>query len=249
MGILSRWLDRWFSPPAPEAPDDIIPRIEQLLHGRALLDIKVSRSGKRYQSMLLGYNSDDGYIMLDEPFPVEQGAFVPGDSLEISSHDKQLRLAFRTEFISRQRLEGDIVIKVGLPREVGELQKRRSYRVAVRLGDRVRVELFDQSGTRHSAEVQNLSAEGFRIAIPGNVTDTFSFGQPSRDCLLRLGDTTIRCSAEPRNIEYLRRPAGRTILGARFHDISPRDQNSLNQFIAELQRQQRRENAEAASGA
>lgn len=241
MGVLSDWWRRLRGDSEPESATDIAPKLDKLLHTHALLELRVERTGAQYQSIMLGYNLDEGYIILDEPFPAPGSAIAIGDTIEVLSHARHLRLSFKTHYMKRDRIEGDAVIKLGLPDAMQAPQNRRSFRVSTSMADNVRLDVYDIHGNHHASDVINLSFEGVRFSLSGNKTPNFTYGAMAKDCMLRLGDeASMRCTIQTRNMEYLRRPIAKTYIGVELSDISPRDRTILNQFIASLQRRQLR---------
>lgn len=242
MGMLTELWSRWRGQATTANSSHLGPKLDKLVQTHAILELRAERSGEQYQSMMLGYNLDDGYIMLDEPFPNPSSPLKTGDLIQVTSRAKHLRLTFKARFIERLRIEGDAVIKLALPEAVQSPQNRKSFRVSTGLADNIRLETADIHGNRISCDVINISFEGIRFSLNGNRTENFSYGAVSRDSMLRLGDeATIRCTLHTRNMEYQRRPIYKTYIGAEMTDVSPRDRNLLTQYIAGLQRKQRRD--------
>lgn len=221
-------------------------KLFQLMRGHRLLQIRLMGDTQPYQTVLLEVNADEGYLVIDEPFPHDgllSGAFEQGVVLEYESEGFCTRI--RTVVAGRIDEDGDHYFRLAWPEAVEETQRRDQFRLDVTRTWSKEISIDGIAGQRVCA-VLDLSAAGLRVAFEGNQVDSIYAGRYLHNISLTLsGGEPIRCHLDITHCHYVPDAAlggiQTTVAGGRLDGLSDRERETIQRFIHTAQRHQLRE--------
>ena len=244
MPPLKSLLNRWFSPPAErnDAGDDRYRQLELLQRHHNFLDVHFPRIERRYQSLILELHPDAGYLLIDELFPADgRQLLLEGDVAEISARGSSGAVNFFSRLLLKESSGSAGSYRIELPEEIGGSYRRHAFRVYVERESDLLLDLRDGDGNPLPAHIVNLSADGIKISIDGDVVKLLEHHRHIDNALIRLPDETdIDCAIDLRNIYLMRTPEKHTLAGAKLDIAQAAQRNKLGQYLAAVQRRQRR---------
>lgn len=243
--MLRKWLQRrQGSTPAQEvvSEDQRYEVLEELARRHSFVDVSFVRTGRSYQSLILGLRPELGELMLDDLFPPEGlRELQRGDLVEVTHRDSDQPLHFVTRLLGREQLDGAPAYRMELPTMVGASGARRSYRVYVENEEGLALELPSPQGPPLLCRLVNLSVEGLKLDVDGDHAEELQRQHLFKDCLLQLPDgEDVECDVDIRNVTSLYKPTPHTLAGAVLKIQSPPQRVRLNRYLAAVQRRQRR---------
>lgn len=236
--------------PSPQVVSaETVLRLQQLALDHTFVDVRFpERTGNSYQSLILKINPDEGYLLIDEFFPSSDNVLVsPGDEVLITSQRKGMPVSFSTVVQSICIDEGDGMpaYRLEIPDSVDARQRRRHFRVQVEPDAGVKVRIPNDDSTTLLCTVHNLSYSGIRFSTGGNIAQQLETQRIFSNVLLTLPDeVTIQCQIEVMSYEFKRLPYRHMLIGGKFRAISSSNQKKLDQYLALMQRSQRKQNSE-----
>lgn len=223
-------------------PEDHFERLTWLLNHHEWIDVNVCRTEQSYQSLILAIDPDQKEILIDDLFP-KQGrpALEAGDRLEISCRAKRSPINFFTRLLAQETRDGEIAWRLELPEEIGLTQSRGSYRVYVESEVGLEIDIPVDGQTLPAVRVINLSTDGIKLSFPQEVEQQLRASPHFAGCLIRLPtDYYIDCEIELRNLYPLRTPFHHILAGGKMVVANPQQRVKLQQYLASVQRKQRR---------
>ena len=223
-------------------------QLEMLQRRHSFIEVKFPRIEKSFQSMILELHPDDSYLLIDELYPPEgRQELIEGDAAEISAQAPGLKVSFFSKLLVRESIDGTLSYRMELPEEIGSTLRRRAYRVYVEREAGLAVDIRDQDGQPIDAHIVNLSGDGIKLSLRGNVSKLLEKNRALEQCVIKLpNQIDIDCSIEIRNIYVIRTPSLHTLAGASIVVPMPSHQTKLGQYLAAVQRKQRRREARLA---
>lgn len=217
-------------------------QLELLQRRHSFIEVKFPRIEQTFQSMILELHPDDGYLVIDELYPAEgRQKLLEGDEAEISAQVPGIKLAFFSKFLVREITEGLPVYRMELPEEIGSTVRRRSFRIYVEREANLSIDLGKVSDQSLEAHIVNLSSDGIKLSLRGNVSKQLEKNRLIENCLIRLPNgIDIDASIELRNIYTIRTPTLHTLAGGVLNIAIPSQRTKINQYLAAVQRKQRR---------
>ena len=187
-------------------------------------------SGRAHVSALLEVDADRGVLAIDEP---ASGTLAVGTPVLISTRIDGVLVRFATRVAAHGRDAGGGLYRLDFPQRVERHQRRAHHRAPVTNALPVSITIAREDGAAVVGEVRDLSAGGLCARLPADA-DLPARGAPL-PCTLSLGeDADIRCAIEIRRHQE----SGNVILvGARLLDLEPRDLQTLERFVAGLERE------------
>jgi c-di-GMP-binding flagellar brake protein YcgR len=216
--------------------------LDSMRKAHSLLDIRISRlNDLRCQSMILAINSDEGYLILDEPFPRTQlGKLDGGDTLNITCRQKNRSpISFNTKLLSRQQHNDGAAYLLELPESIQGDAETKNYRLYVEK-ENLNIELSCNDETMQGTVIA-ISFDSIKFHILGQHSQYLSENTEIQNCFLRLTDgELIECSITVQKSFDLLRPLPHTLCTAKLSVAEKSDDKKLSHYLASLQRQQRR---------
>ena len=238
--LLSKFQSKQKTEPA-EYQDPYQP-LQLLRNNHELIDVKVARSGLVYQSMVLEVDTVNEELIIDDLFPAEGLAdLVPGDSVEVISRSKKQVVNFFTRILSREINNGSAFYRLELPQYIGENQSRGSFRVYVDREQSLLIDLGHNDPQLQTAHIINLSPEGMKLAFLDDLEDKLKAKDEFSESTITLPDGfMIDCKIKIRNVYSMRSPQPHSLSGASLEIENPQQRFKFNQYLAAVQRKQRR---------
>lgn len=219
--------------------------LKKLQHEHCFIDVTFpERDISPLQSLILNVDSESNLLSIDELYPPDQISDVTaGEIVEVTSRKKGVKISFTTRIEAIDFSDEAPVYKLAIPQNVKAKQQRKNYRVQISGEHNVRLNIYDEPGL--VCTIINLSANGLGFYIAGNHTDILKVGRVLKASSLRLpNQLNISCDILVRSIQFQKHPTRRTLIGAELSEINQVEQKKLENFIAELQREQRKSEAQ-----
>ncbi|MCG8669416.1 MAG: flagellar brake protein [Pseudomonadales bacterium] len=222
----------------------------QLMRDHRMLKLKVRGDNHIYQTVLLEVNADEGYLVIDEPFPADgvlSGNFRQDVVLEYEREG--FSTIIRSVVEMRIEEDGDKYFRLAWP-QVEEVQRRDQFRLDVS-GSWVDDIVISGVDGQQVISVLDLSATGVRVAFAGNQVESIYAGTYLSNLTLQLsGCDPMRFNIDITHCHYV--PDAElggiqsTIAGGRFVGLSYREKQAIQRFIFSAQRSERRDQLEQA---
>ncbi len=200
---------------------------------RSLLEVSVPKNSETFQTIILDVNFDDRYITIDEFFPTPPpGLLKMGSNIELKHRRDGSVLKFRSQLLAKSNSSGVPYYAISMPLAIIKGQRRSVQRVDIPKDSGIKVTCQSPKRTSWFATVKNLSIDGIKLNIAGNLTDELYRNIVLGNCEIELPtESRIRCQLEVKNFHYDRSPYKHTTIGARLVNISPVMQEEINQFL------------------
>lgn len=231
--------------PKTKKEEDNYSQLELLQRRHSFIEVKFPRIEQSFQSMILELHPDDSFLVIDELYPAEgRQKLLEGDDAEIVAQVPGIKVAFFTKLLAREVTEGLPVYRMELPEEIGSTVRRRAFRVYVEREANLSVNIGKVGDSSLEAHIVNLSADGIKLSFRGNVAKQLEKNRTLENCLIRLTNgIDIDATIELRNIYTIRTPTLHTLAGGQLDVAIPSQRTKLNQYLAAIQRKQRRREA------
>lgn len=226
-----------------EADTDHYQSLEALRAQHEWIEVKFIRTGQRYQSLILNIDMDNGELLIDELYPPENlNTIEAGDRVEISSQSRVKPVNFFTRILSRQFNAGEGSWLLELPDEIGRNINRSTFRIYVENEQQLDIEMYTPDGEAlPRVRVINLSAEGIKLAFSLESEPQLNKQHFFEHCLLRLPTgVDIDCAIDLRSVYSIHTPKPHILGGGKLIIGNPQHAVKLQQYLAAIQRRQRR---------
>lgn len=221
-------------------PGDIYGVFRALQADRSTINIQFSDNGPLYNSLVLKADLRQRTILLDEITPGGgHDRAINGEPFSLRASVHGIRVYAPGLRIIRQSSDDDgIYYQVAFPDKLLYLQRRDAFRVPVPARLQMAAQCHFEARDPITASVENLSATGIRLLLPGEL-------EPSLQAMaaFRLELTlpapeqgTMQLKTTLMHQHYDR---GRnvTVCGCRFEDLKRPDQVTLNRVVTQMQRE------------
>lgn len=221
--------------------------LERLRAEHEWIEVKVTKTDKLYQSMVLTIDIDNHELIIDDLFPPpELQTIAAGDTVEISSHTRRANIHFFTRILDSRQRDGSNCYHLELPEDVGLNHSRGSYRAYVESEQNLLIDIAINGEQLQGARLINLSEDGLKLRFAEDVADLIQKNKFLEDCLLRLpSGIELDCDIALSHIYRMRKPYPHTLAGGRLTVRQPQQRLKLQQYLASVQRKQRRMETQA----
>jgi c-di-GMP-binding flagellar brake protein YcgR len=225
--------------------DDSIPQICQVLRRlqeqRALLTVQIGTAAASYTSAILEVVREEKYLVLDELIPREGHLQLQQTKqLQVRGILDGIEVRFTSNVTQVSTQNGLPFYKVPFPSQLDFPQRRQVHRVPIPLNTGLPVTLLMPDERLVSGELRDISPEGLGIRVRTGAID-----------IQRDQDIVVICQlafkGEPEFVAdiqlcHIDPPVRGRVprVGARFVDLQPPQARRIEQFCAELAREQRR---------
>ena len=225
--------------------DDHYQQLERLRTNHDWIEVTLTKNDKSYQSLVLDIDTENRELLIDDLYPPEKAdAIEAGDTILINSKASQSLVSFYTRILARQIYDGKPCYRLELPEEVGHNHSRSAFRIYVESEAELAIDIDYQGEPLIDVRIINLSIEGLKLSFANDMTDQFQNDLSLNNCVIRLPDgEDIDCDIELRNLYRMRRPHPHTLSGGQLSINSPQHRVKLQQYLASVQRKQRRREA------
>lgn len=223
-------------------------QLERLRIDHDWISAKVTKNGEIYQSLILQVDIENSELIIDELYPPENlDQIEPGDTVEIYSQNDNKPVNFYSRILARELNGDDARWRLELPAEVGRNQSRSAYRVYVESEQDLEIELYSDNEPLQDVRIINISSEGIKLSFAEELKDQLQDNQEFMACIIRLPTgVDIDCDIHLRNLYSIRTPLPHILGGGKLTIESPQQRVKLQQYLASVQRQQRRREARIA---
>jgi c-di-GMP-binding flagellar brake protein YcgR len=230
--------DKQQEPADNPLPDNLI-QLHRLKRQHQLLAVHIGGIDRQFQSLLLDIDAMGEHIVLDQLFPrITNPQRLVGRKLAVHSPHLNPPARFEAEVMAiRDTAAGhDLVLK--MPNVVECTQRRASYRVPVDKSAQFHVALQTSTAGKLQAKPINLSIDGIRFELAGNFAN---LENALAALFMQVGDEPLMaCQLKICNLETVGDPnAQKTIMGARFIQLSPPQRKILERFVLRTQQEMR----------
>ena len=244
MALLKTLFNRLLARPSPIVDEarDRYRQLELLRHRHSFIEVKFPRLERSFQSLILELKPDEGYLLIDELYPPDgRHDLLEGDLAEIVSRAPDIAVTFATRLLQREAAEQTPMYRMELPEDVGLDLRRHAFRVYVEREPGLSIDIDGGDGSPLDARIVNLSADGIKLDIAGDASELLQRRPLLEGCIIRLpSGADIDCSIELRSLYPMRSPRQHTLLGGRLMVAQAAQRGKLDQFLAAVQRKQRR---------
>lgn len=249
MALLKTLINRLFATPAHSESDHATDHFEQLDAVRRQHEwvyVTVSKTENRYQSLILEIDPDNKELLIDELYPAENlQSLQPGDTLQVTSESRQVNVSFYSRLLAIETRQEGKVYRLEMPEEIGRNQSRGAYRVYVENEVGLDIDINVNGEHLPAVNIINLSIDGIKLSFANDMSDTFNLRRQSvvklSECLIYLPDgAAIDCDVLLRNLYTIRAPHLHSLGGGQLLINDPQQKVKLQQFLAAVQRRQRR---------
>ncbi|MFO1435174.1 MAG: flagellar regulator YcgR PilZN domain-containing protein [Gammaproteobacteria bacterium] len=215
--------------------------LDQLIENRCVLAVSFTGVDDNYSSAVIEVVRNDDYLVIDElaPRAVNQHVTV-GQEVTIRARMNNVTVRFTSTVSGIGNEDGLAYYRLPFPASLDYVQRREHYRAGVPLEKKIPVQLALTDGTLHNAELRDVSLGGFSARLIGALPNGFTPGNTIKHLIIVLpGASQIHGSGQ---ICYAELAASSRVsrCGVRFLRIDRVDQNTLAQFIAQLDREMKR---------
>ncbi len=222
--------------------NDHYDKLELLRINHDWIDVTVTQNEKSYQSLILAIDVENHELLIDDLYPPElPRTLEAGDTVEVSSRSSRAKISFYTRILSHEMRDGEACYRLELPEEVGHNHSRGAYRVYVESETELDIGMELGGEPLSGVRITNLSTEGLKLNFANDIAEQLQDHNIFNDCIIRLpSGYEIDCDIELRNIYRIRTPHSHTLCGGKLTINQPQHQIKLQQYLASVQRQQRR---------
>ena len=124
---------------------------------------------------------------------------------------------------------------------MGINHSRSAFRVYVENEENLEIELYIDQQPLNNVRIINLSTEGLKLSFDEADTTTIEKHRLFEDCIIRLPNgEDIDCRIQLSNLYRIRTPHPHTLGGGKLTINNAQQRVKLQQYIAAIQRKQRR---------
>ena len=217
--------------------------IQRVIHGRGTISVVTPYDEEPCSSSILKLVPHE-FLLLDElkPSPrLPSERALIGKNISIKAYVDGISLEFSSKVIGSGVQRGTRYYTIGLPREITYEQKRGSFRVSTTISQQIPVSFSMQSGLSYRGELYDVSTGGISIALRREKLDErLHRGTVIPECTIQFpgAPEPFYCQLELQNI----RTSGlMQLVGTSFTSLTPRQERTLEKYVATMDRKRRRE--------
>ncbi|HKK14431.1 MAG TPA: flagellar regulator YcgR PilZN domain-containing protein [Gammaproteobacteria bacterium] len=217
-------------------PGQMLSLLRRVQESRELLTVSLSDDPHSYTSAILRVDPDTAHFLLDELKPATgHERLLTAGSLRASCRHRGIEISFIATLQEVGMAAGIAFYRMGLPEVIHYQQRRAHFRVPVGRALALPVHLTLDGQNLGEGEVRDLSVGGLGIRVSGPVP--LERGQIVDQCAIAVPDgPSILTQVEVRFISR-REDAAPAQIGARFLNLTRRDQNRLERLVTRLERE------------
>ncbi len=205
---------------------------------RSLMEVSLPNLSETFQTIILDINFEDKYLTIDDLFPTPApGLLKIGSQIELCHRRAGSVTKFKAQVLAKSNSSGVPYYAISMPLAIAKGQRRSAQRISIPKDSGIKVTCESPKRTEWFATVKNLSTEGIKMDIAGNLTDELYRNIVLGKCEIELPtDSRIKCQLEVKNFHYDRTPYKHTSIGARIVNISPVMKEEINRFLSTISR-------------
>lgn len=229
-------------PKVLRTPVEIVANLKMLQQGHTPLTVRFAERSLRFQSYIVAVEKDRNLIALDELIPAEgERILLNGEPFHVEAFHDGVRIAWDcAQPVTASELDGARCYWSWLPSEMTYHQRRNAFRVPLKQGDLMSIELGGKRLPQVlKGQLLDISATGCKLRFQGDVSERLQSGEVYESFRLSMPFGTITTAVEMRHAQYEEK-LDLTFAGIRFHQLSGLDQRQIERFVYQLQREARR---------
>lgn len=223
--------------------DSIFRALKALELNRSPIGIRFSNSRKTtHNSLILDVSQDTQSFVLDELTPDDGGRRLGvGEPFTLSGNYDGIHTMIKDIRVNAAQRQPDGTFRIKFPKSLYYRQRRQSFRAPVGRGIKAMAQLKSSKREQElSAHITNLSPNGIGCRFSGFVKPNLTKGEMFELCHLNInGNFDMHCALITKHPHY-DRITDTTHCGFEFNQLTPHQQKSVNRYVLELQRLQRR---------
>ena len=213
-----------------KSPDEIAGLLTRLGLEEPIVDVVWPKAGRSFSGAVVEVSQDAQRIWLDE-LSSDDSATAPTvkASLKVSGNLDGASISFTAAIAEIVERDGIPCYGLARPRRI-KRQQRRAHRrfAAVQL---IHVYLVDSAAKLQHAVLHDISLGGLAARVFSDHGLALSRGDRLPGCTIKLPNRALQCVLEVRHVQR-DEDESCWIFGARFVALAERQENVLNQFIA-----------------
>ncbi len=225
----------------PGEPDDHYAQLEKLRLDHEWINVLITKSDHRYQSLVLEIDRENHELVIDDLYPPENlQQLQTGDTVQVSSQDRLHPVHFFSRVIEQSYRDGNRCWRFELPKEIGSNQNRNAFRVYVESENGLCLDIHHQGELLQDLRIINLSTEGLKFSIDESEV-LLKNQQQFDDCIIYLPDgNAIDCDIHILSLQHNYKPVPHRLVGGKLTFHNPQQRVKLQQYLAAVQRRQLR---------
>ncbi len=228
------------NPGAPTTTVSSAREILRYLHGMtdqgvplnvALADVD---SEIRFTSSLVKVDSDTNELVLHRPKAFDWlQQFEHDNGIVVTCHVPQGTIQFNSNLSAADSSMDNLYCRVAIPKRLKRTQLRASFRVSLLQFDSRAILTSDQERS-HDGSCRDLSQTGAQLQLTDPVSTLGS--DLHHDCLIEVPDY-LRLNCRVRICHIDQTPAGDSLVGLEFQELSHSQVNAIKSAIVKIERQ------------
>ena len=220
---------------------EVVDVLSQLRDAKSEVSVQFDGADEGYSSQIFGINARHRIMVVDSaPLELEPEVLRRGMPLTVTSDVKGREFRFQSSFLEPFLPDPRMGYQIEMPTVLGMAHARGAFRVLLdELRYKVGITLLMPTSDEIKGTVENISRSGVGMKTKYQLGEGLKGESSQVECYIALKDSEeINCRMEIRNVREQNSGSHNTYVGGKMVDISRRDFNILEDFIASLQEQQ-----------
>jgi len=224
-------------------PDQIISLLKDIEQASPLCNIHIEGITEEFGSSMLDVQLDTKQIVLDELFPKYGNNLITDKKIKLSTIHNGIRLTLMLSDITSGSSRGIVYYKSAIPNRIYYPQRRTTPRIQLSALNIQFSGVSDRTKSSVGGYIFDLSRGGIGIAIPHNRA-RIQRSDSIKNCRITLDAHSINFDLTIRFVKTTNQKTGKTQIGGYFENLTSKDQNKLEHFVATLEREEIRKRKE-----
>jgi len=225
------------------APEQIAELLDHVYKHRCLLAVNVDGIDGTYTSAIIEIVRSKSYLVLDELAPRNGNRYLsPRRRLSVRARINSVTLRFEGEVSGIGEESGLPYYQLPFPSRIDYMQRREHFRAGVPMEKQVPVQMAIEKGTLFNGELRDISLGGCSIRLHGAPIEKLAPGTVISRFVITPPDENRICGSGQICYADIWQPTRVSRLGVRFTSVDKSDHRTLEQFIAQLDREMKRKN-------
>jgi len=215
---------------ASQIPPQYLP-LWELQNKRQLLEVKIGKANRTYQTMIIALDIERGLLWLDDLFPLQLLLEI-GDTITLRHHRHGEQLIIEANVLALGRQYGASGLAISLPKTTSYSPRRVHPRYAVTAPSPLMAKIRTLGQDPCSGTLQDISIGGMRLQVPGNMLAQLRHGALIPLCEIPLSkELQLRCRARICSFKISRDPFRSTHISLEFIDLNAEKKQQLSYFL------------------
>jgi len=224
-------------------PDKIINLLKDIEQSSPLCSINIEGITEEFSSSILDIQLDKKQILFDELFPKYGNKLLTDKKIKLSAIHNGIHLALMLSDITSGSSRGIVYYKSAIPNRIYYPQRRTTPRIQLTSLNIPFFGVSDRTKSSVGGHLFDLSRRGIGIVIPNNRA-RIQRSDSIINCRITLDSHSINFDLAIRFVKTTNPETGKTLIGGYIVNITSKDQNRLEYFVATLEREEIRNRKE-----